>query len=46
VHSYKKYRGGGKMAQQVKALLVKPDDLSSISGTLLVEGEKQHTQEK
>lgn len=40
VYSYKKDRGGGKMAEQVKALAVKPDDLSSISGTLLVEGVK------
>lgn len=33
--------GASKMAQQGKALAAKPDDLSSIPGTLLVEGESQ-----
>lgn len=40
VYPYEKNRGGGKMAEQVKALAVKSDDLSSVSGTLLLEGVK------
>ena len=32
---------GEEMAQWVEALLIKPDNLSSIPGTHLVEGENQ-----
>lgn len=39
---YKKNNSGaGEMAQQVKGLATKPDDLSSVPGAYMVEGENQ-----